>query len=150
MLNAQWIRFRIAREMGDTYPNYLRRLYADPKSRGAQQADRLMRRFIALARDRGVEVGLLLFPDGAVPLGADYPYRFMHEQVLAICAETHVPCVDLLPRLAAVPDRFTLWASPLDSHPSVLANQIAADALLETFRARWLEAAAALRATARP
>lgn len=150
MLNAQWIRYQLQRDMGDTYPNYLRRLYMDPASEGARQADRLMRRFVELARSRGGEVGLVLFPDAAVPLGDDYPFRFMHEQVQAICAETHVRCVDVLPKLAAVPDRFTLWASPLDSHPSVLANRIAAAAVLDAFRPAWVNAAAAVHAAMRP
>jgi hypothetical protein len=96
-----------------------------------------MRRFLELCRSGGVGVGLVLFPDAAVSLGADYAYRFLHERTLATCAAEGVPCVDLLPRFAAVSDRFTLWASPLDAHPSVLANQIAADAILATFAPRW-------------
>jgi lysophospholipase L1-like esterase len=145
MLNAQWLRYQLRRDMGDTYPSYLRQHYLDPKSEAAQQADRLMRRFVALARSRGGDVGLVLFPDAAVALGDDYPSRFMHEQVLGICAATQVRCVDLRPALATVPDRSTLWASPLDSQPSVLANRMAA-AILQAYRPLWVGAAAAVHA----
>ena len=137
MLNAQWVRTQLTREMGDAYPGYMTRLYADPGSPGAVQAATLMRRFIALARARNVGVGVLLFPDATVSLGPDYPYRFLHERVQAICDDEHTPCVDLLPRLAVIPDRFTLWASSLDAHPSILANQIAAQAIEQTLAPQW-------------
>ena len=137
LLNAQWIRLQLTRQMGDTYPAYMARLYGDARSDGAVQADALMRRFLELCRSRGVGVGLVLFPDAAVSLGADYPYRFLHARTLATCAAEGVTCVDLLPRFAAVSDRLTLWASPLDAHPSILANQIAADEILATFAPHW-------------
>lgn len=137
MLNAQWIRLQLTRAMGDTYPGYMRRLYADPASDGAVQAAALMRRFIELCVSRGVGVGLVLFPDAAVSFGDDYPYRFLHDRVLAICAEKGIQCLDLLPVLARVPDRRTLWVTPLDSHPSPLANRIAADEIRRAFGPAW-------------
>ena len=143
LLNAQWIRLQLTRQMGDTYPAYMARLYGDARSDGAVQADALMRRFLELCRSRGVGVGIVLFPDAAVSLGADYAYRFLHERTLATCAAEGVPCVDLLPRFAAVSDRLTLWASPLDAHPSILANQIAADEILATFAPHWGRATSA-------
>jgi lysophospholipase L1-like esterase len=149
-LNAQWVRLQLRRQMGDTYDRYLTRLYGDPASEGARLAADRMRQFIALARSRGGEVGLVLFPDTAVTLGADYPYRFLHERVLAICAEQHVPCVDLLPAFARVPDRLSLWVTPLDAHPSVLANRLAADAILAAFAPRWVAAHDAMPAAPPP
>ena len=137
LVNAQWTRSRLAWQMGDTYDGYMTRLYADPKSEGAIQAATLMRRFVELCRARGVPLGILMFPEAAVSLGPDYPYRFLHDRTLAACAELDVPCVDLLPAFARVDDRHKLWASPLDSHPNVLANQLAADAVLETFARQW-------------
>jgi len=41
-----------------------------------------MHRFADLCRERGVGLGIVLVPDAAVPLGDDYPYRFMHDQTL--------------------------------------------------------------------
>lgn len=137
MLNAQWLGVRLRRQMGDTYDQYLTHQYASPESEGARQADTLMRRFIALCREHGIGVALVLFPDAAVSLGADYPYRFMHDQVHGICASERVTCLDLLSTLAAEPDRYRLWVTPLDSHPSELANQIAADRILETLAPAW-------------
>lgn len=137
ILNAQWNRYQLYRFRGETYPSYMRRKYLDPQSEGAVHADQRMRQFIAACRRQDVGVGVLLFPDAADDLGAGYPYEFLHERVQAICRETGIECVDLRPRLAQVPDRRSLWASPLDSHPSILANRIAADAILETFATHW-------------
>lgn len=137
ILNAQWIRLQLLRSMGDTYDRYMVRLYGDPASPGARRADTLMRRFLALARERGVAVGLVLFPEAAVDLGPGYAYQFLHDRVAAVCREEGLTCVDLLPAYRQVPDRMTLWVTPLDSHPSALANRLAADAVLSTFAPRW-------------
>lgn len=137
MLNAQWVRWQIRRTMGDAYDRYLVRLYGDPASEGARRAEALMRRFLDLCRERGIGVGLVLFPDAAVSLGTDYPYQFMHDRVTAICRDTGTTCVDLLPAYRTVPDRFRLWVTPLDAHPSALANRLAADAILAAFAASW-------------
>lgn len=137
LLNAQWTRLQVARQMGDTYANYMTRLYADPQSEGSLLAASFARRFVELCRERGVPVGIVMFPDAGVDLGADYPYVFLHERTLALCTEQGIPCVDLLPQYRLVENRQSLWASPLDSHPSALANQIAADAIMATWAARW-------------
>lgn len=137
MLNAQWVRWQIRKTMGDSYDHYLVRLYGDPASEGARRAETLMRRFLELCRERGVSVGLVLFPDAAVSLGPDYPYQFMHDRVAAVCREGGITCIDLLPEYRKVADRFSLWVTPLDAHPSALANRMAADAILATFAPGW-------------
>jgi lysophospholipase L1-like esterase len=137
MLNAQWVRWQIRKTMGDSYDHYLVRLYGDPASEGARRADAAMRRFVALARERGVGVGVVLFPDAAVSLGLDYPYQFMHDGVAAICHDEGLTCVDLLPEYRKVADRFALWVTPLDAHPSPLANRLAAEAILSAFAPAW-------------
>ena len=118
------------------------RLYGDPASNGAVQAEGLMRRFLGACRERNVGVGLVLVPETAVGLGHDYPYRVLHDRVAAICQEEGITCPDLLPAYATVADRFALWVSPLDSHPSVLANRMIADVVLSTFASSWRAAPA--------
>jgi lysophospholipase L1-like esterase len=137
IMNTQWIGFRARQQMGDTYDRYLTRLYSDPHSDGALLAERLMHRFAELCRERGVGLGIVLVPDAAVPLGDDYPYRFMHDQVHRVCRVERVQCEDLLPAFAALPDRYVLWVTPLDSHPSMLANRMIADRILTAFAPAW-------------
>lgn len=137
LLDSRWPALTPWRPQPEPYESYMARLYADPASDGARQAEALMRRFIALCRERGVEVGLVLVPDSGVDLGAGYPYRFLHDRVAALCRDLAVPCRDLLPAFSAVPDRFGLWVSPFDSHPSVLANRLIADEVLAGFAPGW-------------
>lgn len=137
LLDAKWAALMPWRPRPEPYDAYVTRLYGDPASEGARHAEALMRRFIALCRERGVEVGLVLVPDTGVRLDRDYPYRFLHERVLALCGELGVTCRDLRDAFAAVPDRLTLWVSPFDSHPSVLANRLIADEVLASFAPGW-------------
>lgn len=137
LLDAQWARLRPWASAAESYDAYMMRLYGDPASAGAIQADTLMRRFLAACRERGVGVGLVLVPEAAVSLGPDYPYRVLHDRVAAICRDEGIRCPDLLPEYAKVPDRFALWVSPLDSHPSILANRMIADVALATFGPAW-------------
>ena len=75
--------------------------------------------------------------DAHAPRHPGVPRRFLHERVLATCAEQQVSCIDLLPEFARVKDRLSLWVTPLDAHPSILANRIAADAVLATAAQQW-------------
>ena len=137
LLDAQWIRWQVSRQMGDPYATYLQRLYEDPQSEGSVVAAALTRRFLAMCRAQEVPVGIVLFPDASFPLGADYPLAFLHERLAAFCGDEGLRCVDLLPRFRTVTDHRTLWASPLDPHPGIQANRIAADELLAAFAPRW-------------
>jgi len=137
LLNAQWTRFHVVRQMGDSYSNYLTRLHGHPRSEGALAAARWMKRFVEVGRSGGAQVGIVLFPDAGVDLGRGYPYQFLHDQLQTLCREENIQCLDLLPAYRAVPDRRTLWASALDPHPSSRANRIAADEILKVFGASW-------------
>lgn len=137
LIDAQWARLRPWAPQPESYDAYMMRLYGDAASDGAVQAETLMRRFLGTCRERGVGVGLVLVPEAAVSLGADYPYRVLHDRVTAICRDAGVACPDLLPAFSKVANRFTLWVSPLDSHPSVLANRMIADVILSTFASSW-------------
>jgi len=137
LLNQAWVRYQVTRDMGSAYDNYMRGLYTDPQSEGAVHAETQMRRFIAIAREHDVPVAIILFPDTNVPLRADYPYRFLHERVLATCKDEGIACIDMLPRFAVVQDPRTLWASLLDAHPSAKANRMAADEVLATVARTW-------------
>lgn len=70
-------------------------------------------------------------------LGDGCEFGYLHDRVLAICAEQRIRCLDLRKDFAVVKDRQQLWANRLDHHPSALANAIAANRILETFAADW-------------
>jgi hypothetical protein len=57
--------------------------------------------------------------------------------VLDICGTQGLTCLDLRSDFALVKDHRLLWANRLDHHPSALANEIAAEKILETYSKQW-------------
>jgi len=124
--------------------------FGDPESADSIAGREALESFFGLARDAGVPVGMVLFPelDAEYPDGRieDYRLGFLMDRVRAICKLHDVPCLDLRAVLApSEPDR-KMWANRLDSHPGRLANDLAATALIEQFGAQWQVAALALHA----
>jgi hypothetical protein len=135
--NMRWAEMEIAMGWYPSYAQYLETRAGDPNSADARRDAKLLREFIATARSRGSGVGMVLFPDTGRPLDASYPFGYLHERVLAICAETGIVCLDLRRDFAAVKDRRTLWVSPFDHHPSAKANELAALKILDAFGKEW-------------
>ena len=71
---------------------------------------RTLRRFIAECRAHRTPVAIALFPhlSAGLPTGA-YEYADLHDQVLEICREESVPCVDLRATFAPYRDYVSLW-----------------------------------------
>ncbi|HEV3141335.1 MAG TPA: SGNH/GDSL hydrolase family protein [Vicinamibacterales bacterium] len=89
-------------------------------------APRQWRRFKA-ACEAGVVLafGVVFFPatDAKAANKGDYPFRYLHDGALAMCADEGVPYLDLLESYSAVKDPRTLWVSPFDAHPNAAANR---------------------------
>lgn len=96
-----------------------------------------MRDLIVEARSHGFAMGIVLFPDAGYDLGDAYPFGFLHDREMALCADEGVACLDLRPDLAEVADRRTLWVNRFDHHPSALANRIASVRIRERFGPAW-------------
>ena len=135
--NMQWAETQAAMGFTDSYPAYLQRRFADPKSHDSVLDRSLLRALIEFCRGLGVPIGIVLFPDTAGGLGADYPFAYLHDRVLETCAAEGITCVDLRKDFAAVKRRQSLWANTLDHHPSARANAIAAERILETYSGMW-------------
>jgi lysophospholipase L1-like esterase len=95
-------------------------------------------RIAACTAERGVPVGVVLFP--IIPGGQWSTYRFtaIHAQVVAEAGRCGFPVLDLLPVWAAYPPA-ELRVSLQDSHPNALGQRITAEAV-----AAWLAAQPAL------
>ncbi len=140
LLNSWWTRQQIRLRFRQSYPAYLRAAHADPQGEPARLDISATRTLLATLRAAHVSVGVVLFPDAGYDLGRSYPFEFLHSRVLALCAEQQVSSLDLRPAFAKVKQRGTLWASPLDTHPSALANSIATIQILQAFARDWLTA----------
>lgn len=138
--NMQWAESQVAFGMTVSYPDYLRHRLGDPNSPDSVRDRELLRDLIAKAQHAHVPIGIVLFPDTAGTLDDKYQFGYLHDRVLALCAERAITCLDLRSAFAQVKDLRTLWANELDHHPSAKANAIAAEKILETYSPVWAAA----------
>jgi hypothetical protein len=105
-----------------------------------------LHRLIEMPRRHNLPVGMVLWPHPGEG-GIDFARRIgLVDQVLAVCAEHEITCLDLEPALsaAAVGDR--LIVSRFENHPNAWANALASEAVLATFGPVWQAAAQSKRA----
>jgi hypothetical protein len=114
--------------------------FGDPESPDSTYEIDRIREFIGECKQKRTPVTIVLFPEvGPDLVNGWYAYNYLHSRVLAACREEQITCVDLRSTFAPVADYRQLWATPLDPHPSPLAHRLAAERLIETFGAVWLE-----------
>ena len=136
--NMQWAESQVAAGMTVSYVDYLSRRLADPNSHDSRLDRQLLNELVALCKKQNVGIGIVLFPDTAAPIDARYPFGYLHQRVLDVCAEQGITCLDLREDFSLVADRKSLWANRLDHHPSARANAIAAERILETYSQKWV------------
>ena len=121
------------------------------RMRTAVRIRRTLRRFIAECRAHRTPVAIALFPhlSAGLPTGA-YEYADLHDQVLEICREESVPCVDLRATFAPYRDYLSLWVNRFDAHPNAHAHRLAGERILEVLGPLWLASGARLAAGPAP
>ena len=122
-----------------SYTQYLVDSMSDPESAQAVKARDLLGRFIEHHKENNTDMGIVLFPSFYGPMD-QYKLGFLHDQVLEVCAEKEIECLDLRNDYAGIEHK-KLWANIFDPHPSALAHEIAADAIYDYFGSTWKEAA---------
>jgi lysophospholipase L1-like esterase len=139
ILNDRFAQLQESLGFVDSYDGYLTRYLRNPESPDARESFGMLRQFFERARAAGVPSGAVLFPaaDAMGPFGSNYPFGFLHEHVKAVCAETHVECLDLLPLFSSLADPRTTWINPVDAHPNAATNRRAARAILAAFGSAW-------------
>ncbi len=139
LLSDRWAQFQEAIGLVDSYEGYMARHLRDPDSPDARESFGQLRQFFERARAAGVLSGSVLFPaaDAMGPFGTNYPFGFLHDHVKVVCADTHVPCLDLLSMFSSLPDPSRTWVSPFDAHPNAATNRRVARAILGAFASVW-------------
>lgn len=140
LLNTWWTRRQVLGQTAASYAGYMHARHADPQGEPARLERQALRALVASTRAIHARLGFVLFPDTSYDLGAGYPFEFLHRRMLDFCADEKLTCLDLRPAFAEVTHRQSLWANPMDSHPSATANTVAAVKILETFEAEWAAA----------
>ena len=92
----------------------------------------------ALCRDRGIKVGVVIFPE-LLKLRGSYPFTQIHDTVTHACRSFGMPVLDLLETYKGQDER-DLWVHPSDHHPNEIAHAQAADTIEAFVRREFLEA----------
>jgi lysophospholipase L1-like esterase len=141
LLNQQWVGLQAQLGIFESYEAYMNRRFADPQSPDSIRAMNTLRRFISLCKMRNLPVGIVLFPALNWDTHKPYPYGFLHERVLTLCAESGITCLDLQTVFSSKGVSLRrYWVNRLDSHPGPLANALAAEAIFKMFSSEWISA----------
>lgn len=130
---------RLAIQLGwrGNYLDYMTARFGDPSSADSVAYDKVLRKFIATVRERGIPMGIVLYPKLAAVKDGKYSLEFLHARVKKACADLDLSCMDMTATVSSVEDRPSLEVSELDSHPSALANQMVAGSVFRAFGGAW-------------
>jgi lysophospholipase L1-like esterase len=127
--------------LAETYPAYMYDRFGDPAGAHWQTAAYELRNFIRECRKHQTPLAIALFPhlSAGLPAGA-YEFDELYDQVLDLCRQENVPCVDLRSTYAPYRDYTSLWLTRFDPHPNARAHRLAAERLVEVLGPFWLAA----------
>jgi hypothetical protein len=141
LASMQWGRIQEFLGIAGSYEKYMLRRFGDPESIDSKNYTRELTEFIDLCKSHNIPMGIVLFPELVPNLDRQYPYGFLHDRVLSVCRDKGIQCLDLRevfsPYTKNRKERMKLYANRLDSHPSALANRIAADSIMKYFGSGW-------------
>jgi lysophospholipase L1-like esterase len=127
--------------LAESYPAYMYARFGDPAGAHWQAAAYELRDFIRECRDHHTPLAIALFPhlSAGLPAGA-YEFDELYDQVLDLCHQEGVPCVDLRPTYRPYRNYTSLWVTRFDPHPNALAHRLAGERLIEVLGPYWLDA----------
>jgi hypothetical protein len=137
LVNDLWQEVQIEVGLADNYIEYMKQHFSDENKPGSQKFQADLSRFIRICKEQHIGVAVVLFPMVTEDFNQNYPFAFLHEQVIKICERENCPYLDLRAAYAAFKNPRSLWANRLDSHPGTLANRVAADKLMSVFGDIW-------------
>jgi len=116
-----------------TYQQSMMARFSDADSEDSRRAKHELSEFIAQVQARNIMLAIVMFPQFVETNGdvGKYPFAFLFDRVIMACRENMIKCIDLRPAYARITPVSDLWVNRFDSHPSALANEIAADMILE-------------------
>ena len=127
--------------MGDQieYHDLLTRNLGDPQSKKAVAANKQLNKLLDQFSKNKIPHGLVLFPDLDIKK-TDYKLAYLHQQVLDVCEQRSINCLDLTRAYSEYDDDLSqLWANVFDHHPSALAHRVAAREIVDFFEDEWKE-----------
>jgi len=137
LLNRQFSSLQYVVGYVGTYSDYMFERFGDPNSPGSLAFRKLLTEFIDISRSQHIPMGIVLFPSPQEEFGTPYPYAYLHEQVLTVCEQEGILCIDLLDVFKRY-ESHSLEVNRFDAHPSAFANRLAASRIFESFGPIWM------------
>ena len=126
VLASAWDALQRAMGMKEGFVEYYAQLYRD-ENPGWQASQKALDLLIETCRSRGIGLRIVLLPE-LHHVDDSYPFRFVHERVVARVTNQGVPVLDLDGAFKEHRPE-SLWVSPGDAHPNALAQRIIAQRL---------------------
>jgi len=139
LIRSAWGKLQVKMGLTESYQSYMVNRFGNPDSKDAIVANAEIEEFIHRLKARNIPVGIVMFPPMVESGGKveAYPYGFLFDRMLEICRREAIQCLDLRPVFARVSPASRLWANRLDHHPGALANELAAEAILDMYKKEW-------------
>lgn len=139
LIEQAWSQLRIRQGKQMNYTEYLSSKFKDPASKDSIAARKLLNKLLDILDKEEIKHGIVLFPSFAYKM-KDYPLDFLHNQVLDVCEERNLPCLDLRNAYSKHDEPLKgLWANTFDAHPGELAHKVAAEEIFIFFGQEWAD-----------
>lgn len=109
------------------WKTYYNSLYDE---QGVARVAAAVERLAAYCREHGIKLYLANYPELRNP--ADYPFTQVNEKIERIAAANKLPYLSMLPAVRDLRPE-TLWVTPPDPHPSIVAHEVFAKELYRLF-----------------
>lgn len=137
VLQRGWKQLRTTLGQKQTYHEYLAEKFADSESAPSLAARKALNMLLEQLDSKNIAHGIVLFPDFS-SRQSEYKLAFLHEQVLKVCKDRQVDCLDLRDAYSKYDGNIqSLWANIFDHHPSALAHRVAAEKIVDFFGEIW-------------
>lgn len=149
LLQRTWGQIRTQLGSQRNVNEYLTGKFSDPKSKNSLAAKEQLNKLLNRLKQENIPHGIVLFPSSDTKM-SDYKLGFLHKQVLDVCQEHNIRCLDLRQAYSKYDNQIRdLWANVFDHHPSALAHRLAAEEIVDFYGDEWAKMAAA-KSAARP
>lgn len=142
LLQRTWGQIRTQSGLQRNVNEYLTAKFSDPKSKYALAANEQLNKLLNRLKQENIPRGIVLFPSFDTKMSA-YQLGFLHKQVLDVCQEHEIGCLDLRQAYSNYDGQIKdLWANIFDHHPSALAHRVAAEEIVDFYGDEWAKMAA--------
>jgi lysophospholipase L1-like esterase len=143
LLQRTWGQIRTQWGLQRNVNEYLTGKFSDPKSKNSLAANAQLNKLLNRLKQENIPHGIVLFPSLDTKMSG-YQLGFLHQQVLDVCKEHEIGCLDLRQAYSKYDNQIKdLWANIFDHHPSALAHRVAAEEIVDFYGDEWAKMAAA-------